>query len=112
MTRLLLDEMYPVRLAENMRAAGFDVLAVLEVDGLPQTPDPGVLEWASKQSRTIVTENVRDFARLSHEPHAGIVLVRASRWPRGGAGLARIEAALRTRLSSDAPISVHTVEWL
>lgn len=111
-TRLLLDEMYPIALAENLRGARFDVLAVLEVDGLPRTTDPGLLEWASQHDRAIVTENVDDFARLSHEPHAGIILVRAPRWPRGGAGMARLEAALRGRLSSDVRVSIHVVEWL
>lgn len=112
MTRLLLDEMYPVPLAANLRRAGFDVLAVLEVHDLPQTPDPHLLEWATEHGCTIVTENVDDFARLSQETHAGIILVRAARWPRVGAGMTRLEAALRTRLASGVLVLPGAVEWL
>lgn len=88
---VILDEMYPVALAARLRAKGLDVLAALEIDGLPASSDPVLLEWATRHERTVVTENVRDFARLSHGPHAGIILVHARRWPprRPGSGTTR-----------------------
>lgn len=111
-TRLLLNEMYPIRLAANLRAQGIDVLAVLEVDDLSESSDLDLLRWAGQHDRCIVTENVDDFARLSHGPHAGFVLVAARRWPRTGAGLARLETALVARLSAETPVSPDVVEWL
>lgn len=111
-TRLLLDEMYPIELAANLRAKGFDALAVLEVDGLPASSDLDLLSWARQDDRCIVTENVEDFARLSHGAHNGVLLVRARRWPRTGAGLARLESGLVELLSSEIRMSPDTVDWL
>lgn len=112
MRKVLLDEMYPGALAASLRVRGLDVLAALEVDGLPASTDPVFLEWATQRQRVLVTENVGDFARLSHGPHAGMILVLARRWPRGGVGLGRLEAALAARLSSDVPVPMDAVEWL
>lgn len=104
--------MYPIGLAKSLRTRGFDVLATLEVDGLPTSTDVVVLEWAILHKRAVVTENIRDFARLGHGPHAGIILAQARRWPRDRAGLARLESALGERLLLDVPLSSQAVEWL
>ncbi|MDQ3476628.1 MAG: DUF5615 family PIN-like protein [Actinomycetota bacterium] len=104
--------MYPVALAAGLREKGRDVVAVLEVDGLSASPDSDVLEWATRHQRAVVTENVGDFARLSLGPHAGIILVRARKWPRSGQGLGRLVAALDGRLSAEIPVSTDAAEWL
>jgi Domain of unknown function (DUF5615) len=93
---MLLDEMYPPSLAHKLRADGHDVVAVLDLDvGLASRSDADVLAWAARNERCVVTENVRDFARLaSITPHAGIVFVSPRRFPRTAAGLARLGPAL------------------
>jgi predicted nuclease of predicted toxin-antitoxin system len=59
-TRALLDEMYPSSLAQRLRAAGHDVLAVVDVQvGLGSRFDDDVLAWAARNDRCLVTENVR-----------------------------------------------------
>lgn len=78
--RLLLDAMLSPRLAESLRTAGCDALALGEVDPRPGIPDGEVLAIATDLGRAIVTDNVRDFrgiaaARVigSGSGHAGIV---------------------------------------
>ena len=60
--KLLLDEMYPRRLAEQLRADGHDVVAVVELSDLVGRPD--VTRFARESGRVVVTENVVDYARL------------------------------------------------
>ena len=88
MSGLLLDEMYPPSLAEKLRAQGHDVVAALTVEvGLASRSDDDVLAWAARNRRCVVTENIRDFARLAPiMPHAGIILV-ASLNPGHSAGV-------------------------
>jgi Domain of unknown function (DUF5615) len=95
-TGLLLDEMYPPSLAERLRDHGHDVVAALEVQvGLSSKSDDDVLAWAARNNRCVVTENVRDFARLAPvTPHAGIIFVSSRGFPRTRNGLARLAAAL------------------
>jgi predicted nuclease of predicted toxin-antitoxin system len=56
--RLLLDEMYPRRLAEQLRDAGHDVAAVVERPDLVGRPDVDIARWARERQRVVVTENV------------------------------------------------------
>jgi hypothetical protein len=72
-----------------------------------------VLAWAARNDRCVVTENIRDFARLaSTVPHAGIVFVSAHRFPRTGGGLARLEVALDELLRAGSLPSAGAVHWL
>lgn len=114
MTGLLLDEMYPPSLAAKLRAGGRDVVAALDVEvGLASRSDDDVLAWAARNGRCLVTENVRDFARLAPTvPHAGIVFVSAQRFPRTGTGLSRLGAALEKLLSADGLPPAGGVIWL
>jgi len=85
--RLLLDEMYPLRIADELQRRGHDVLSVHERPGRG-TPDSDVFEFASEAGRALVTENVRDFRPLASarleagNHHAGLVLTASRRWPR------------------------------
>jgi len=114
MTALLLDEMYPPALARQLRENGHDVVAALDVEvGLSSRSDEDVLAWAARNNRCVVTENVRDFARLaSAMPHAGIVFVSSHRFPRTRKGLVRLEAALDELLTGKRLPPPDGVIWL
>ncbi len=96
--RLLLDEMYPRRLAEQLRAEGHDVVAVVELPDLLGQEDAEVARWAC--GRVGVTENVVDHAPLDVDEHAGLLLVNARRWPRTPSCLPRLLTALRSWLDA------------
>ena len=115
LTGLLLDEMYPPVLAQRLRQAGHDVVAVLDIEvGLASKSDEDVLAWAGRNARCVVTENVSDFARLAAQgsPHHGIVFVSGRRFPRTAAGINRIEKALDVMLSSNQLPARDNVVWL
>ncbi len=115
--KLLLDEMYPRRLAEQLRAEGHDV-AVVELPDLVGREDAEVARWAREHGRVVVTENVADYAPLDVDEHAGLLLVNARRWPRIPSGLPRLLTALRSwldvRTGGDERTqrSAGLVEWL
>lgn len=80
--RLLLDaNLSPRRVADRLRDAGHDVLALAQETALEGLPDPQVLELASAQQRVLITRNSRDVAQLARQwaeagrQHAGIVLI-------------------------------------
>lgn len=89
--RLLLDEMYPASIAEQLRARHFDVVSVHEtgLSHLEGAPDEDVFAAAVALRRAIVTENVPDFRRLEvaalsrGQPAPGLVLTTNRRFPRG-----------------------------
>ena len=113
--RLLLDEMYPSRLAVQLRAEGYDVVAVVELVRLVSRTDAEVARWARESDRILVTENVADFASMDIAEHAGLLLVNARRWPRTSSGQPRLLAALRAWLDTRAdrdPKESGLVEWL
>ncbi|MDK3256594.1 DUF5615 family PIN-like protein [Blastococcus capsensis] len=112
--RLLLDEMYPRRLAEQLRAEGHDVVAVVELPDLVGHEDADIARWARQNRRVVVTEKIVDFAPLDVEEHAGLLLVNARRWPRTPSGLPRLLAALHARPGVDdrSRRSAGLVEWL
>ncbi|SFP89163.1 Mut7-C RNAse domain-containing protein [Geodermatophilus dictyosporus] len=113
--RLLLDEMYPRRLAEQLRAAGHDVVAVVELPDLVGREDVEVARSAQETGRIVVTENVRDYAPLDLDAHAGLLLVNGRRWSRAPSGLPRLLAALQAWLDARAggdEARRGVVEWL
>jgi len=114
-TGVLLDEMYPPALAQQLRAAGHDVVAVLDVEvGLAAKTDDDVLAWAARNDRCVVTENVADFARLAQQGfgHAGLIFVSSRRFPRTGSGLQRLAKALDELLSTGAMPERDGLTWL
>lgn len=115
LTGLLLDEMYPPALAQQLRASGHDVVAVLDVEvGLASRTDEDVLAWAARNNRCVMTENVSDFARLAQPGfgHAGILFVSSRRFPRTASGLPRLAKALDELLSSGELPGHDAVGWL
>jgi hypothetical protein len=90
--KLLLDEMYPARLAQALRDRGADAEGVDERSSLRGLSDEELLVVAAREGRALVSENVADFMRLYGEwggagrRHAGIVIALSSRFSRTPAG--------------------------
>lgn len=110
--RLLLDEMFSPALAEALRAEGFDVVAVAGHPVLASAPDADVASWAALEDRRIVTENVRDFARLVDQdnPARRVLFTSSRRFPRSRRNPRPLVAALRAWLETPSPSP--PVDWL
>lgn len=115
--RLLLDEHYPARLAERLRALGCDAVAVQERPDLRGRADAELLRRMRAEGRVIVTEDRGDFGRLlkrRHDElgdHAGLVLVVPGRFPRTPAGLEALAEALHA-LAAAAPTDAAVPGWV
>jgi hypothetical protein len=98
--KLLLDEMYSPALADALRAADVDARTVVEL-GIAGSSDPEVFAAAISDGRTLLTENVADFARISVEHvvagrhHPGVLIALSSRFSRRTAGIGSLVAATR-----------------
>jgi predicted nuclease of predicted toxin-antitoxin system len=93
-TRFLLNEMWSAEIARQLSRRGLDVVAATE---LPRryrgVPDDEVFARAQVDGRTIVTDNVGDFARLvadaagRGEPHCGVVFALRPAFDRARPGV-------------------------
>lgn len=106
--KLLLDEMYPPVVAEQLRARGHDVVSVHDPEyrRLEGAPDEEVFAAALAEEWALVTENVPDFRRLEAdalargEAHATLVFTSNRQFPRGEPGtIGRLVEALHGLLS-------------
>ena len=76
--KLYLDHDISYRIAEQLRAQGYDAVGAWEV-GNAELPDQAQLEYAADQRRVLVTFNVQDFVPLylewwnAGQHHSGIV---------------------------------------
>lgn len=81
--------MSPAVVAEQLRARGHDVEAVVEAADLRSLPDEEIFAVAQSAHRSVATENVRDFVALAAElaaageGHHGLILLDARSYPRG-----------------------------
>jgi len=94
MARLLADEDFHRRAADELIALGHDVLTA-QAAGLSGLQDPDVLAFATVNGRAVLTHNRRHFIRLhtTAQPHAGIIVCsRDDTDPIGLAG--RVHAAI------------------
>ena len=75
--RILADENIPDQSIPLLRASGHDVLWVREEQ--PSTDDPDVLDWATRESRLLITLD-KDFGELSQRLRQpapfGVILFR------------------------------------
>jgi hypothetical protein len=98
--KLLLDEMYSPSLAEALRVADVDARTVIEL-GLGGSSDPEVFAAAIADGRTLLTENVADFTRISADHlgaghhHPGVLIALSSRFSRRAAGIGPLVIAIR-----------------
>jgi hypothetical protein len=104
-TALLLDEMLPPKVAQQLVEAGHDVRAISADPSLRGMPDAEVLELATRERRVLVNDNVKDFAVLNvswaaaGRLHPGMVFVSSKTFPAGRHRAARLASALRRRLA-------------
>ena len=98
--KVLLDEMYPTRVAVALRAHGIEATTVAEL-GLAGSADPEVFAAALAGGYVLLTENVGDFTRPAAEHgsagrhHEGLLIALSSRFSRQPAGTAALVAAVR-----------------
>jgi len=81
--RFLADESCDFRVIKALQAAGHDVMAVVDV--APGSDDGAVIEMATREHRTFITED-RDFGQLvyaSARTTAGVMLLRFPARARG-----------------------------
>jgi hypothetical protein len=98
--KVLLDEMYPARLAAALCAEGIQATIVSEL-GLAGCADPDVFAAAVASGYAVLTENVGDFTRLAAEHstagghHHGLLIALSSRFSRQQAGSVALVAAVK-----------------
>ena len=118
MVRLLLDEMFSGLIAEQLRAKGHDVLAVVTDPALVGLSDDQILAHAADTGRALVTANIKDFMpldaryRAASQNHAGLILVSAKTFPQDRAFTAVIISALSALLDRPARIQPGHVVFL
>lgn len=83
--KALLDEQLSPQIAQGLRSRGLDVDSVKEREDLVARSDEELLEVADRESRALVTNNVKDFRPLAAERvadgrgHAGLILLPSRR---------------------------------
>lgn len=100
MARLLADEDFSMRVVEELRSLGHDVIRVQEVGlGDIGTSDDDVLKFATDQARCLLTFNRWDFIRLHqlNQAHAGIIVCTRDKDAKGQAG--RIDQSIVAQAS-------------
>jgi Domain of unknown function (DUF5615) len=115
---LLLDEMFSDTIAQQLRAKGHDVLAVVADPSLVSLPDDQVLSRAAATGRTLVTANIKDFMpldaryRAAGQTHAGLILVSAKTFPQNRSFTSAITNALAALLDEREQIQAGQVTFL
>ncbi|MGO9221626.1 MAG: DUF5615 family PIN-like protein [Streptosporangiaceae bacterium] len=115
---LLLDEMLSGVIAEQLRAKGHDVLAVVADPALIALPDEQILAHAASTGRALVTANIKDFIpldaryRAASQVHAGLILVSAETFPQDRSYTAAISNALSALLDQSGQVQAGRVTFL
>jgi Domain of unknown function (DUF5615) len=115
---LLLDEMLSGVIAEELRAKGHDVLAVVADPALVALPDDQILAHAASRGRALVTANIKDFVpldaryRAADQTHAGLILVSSKTFPQDRTYTAAITSALSVLLSHSTRLRPGQVVFL
>lgn len=103
---LLLDEMFSDAIAQQLRAKGHDVIAVVADPALVSLPDDQVLAYAASAGRALVTANIKDCMpldgqyRAAGQSHAGLILVSTKAFPQDRSFAGAIASALATLLDT------------
>lgn len=112
-TRLLLDEMFAPRIAEELRRRGHDVLALVADAELRSLSDPEVYAWAGEHGRRVVTENVKDFRPLvATGAGCGVLFTSSRGFPRSRRNLGPLIDAIDRWLVAPASPPLATEHWL
>jgi hypothetical protein len=118
--KLLIDEMYPPSIAEQLRDRGGDVQAVTERPEVRAHADADIFALAQQEQRAVVTENVADFSIIASgydqrgQAHHGLILVAPGSYPRGRRGTIGRMVAELDRLLDEHPDTAPTSprHWL
>jgi len=82
--RASLDDHLSPQIAQVLRHAGYDVVAVADRDHLVARSDRMIFEVASSERRAVVTNHIKDFRPLASEwlaqgrTHGGLILLPSS----------------------------------
>lgn len=103
--KLLVDEMYPPAIAEQLRERDRNADAVTERPELRALADADLFALAQAEQRAVVTEDVADFSVIADDydlrgrAHFGLILVPSGTYPRGSpATIGRMVNALERLL--------------
>jgi predicted nuclease of predicted toxin-antitoxin system len=113
--RYFLDEMLSSVIADLTRRGGIDTVALHEV-GQEGARDRGVLSFAAREGRCLVTVNHRDFTSITTEffeqglPHAGVLLIAGSVPTNAYAAIAA--ALIRFAQENPDGLQPYEVRWL
>ena len=105
-------------IAEHIRNAGGDAIAVSESVDLRQSTDAALLELAARESRVLVTDNVKDFRALEKawlaqgQLHAGLIYIHSKAYPMTRGRMGSIAAALLARHHANTWPQPGTSDWL
>jgi len=115
---LLLDEMFSEAIAQQLRAKGHDVRAVVADPSLASLPDDQILARAAATGRALVTANIKDFMpldaqyRAAGQAHAGLILVSAKTFPQNRSYTTAVMSALAAFLDERERIEASQVTFL
>ena len=115
---LLLDEMFSDTIAQQLRAKGHDVLAVVADPSMVSLPDDQILSRAAATGRALVTANIKDFMpldaqyRAAEQAHAGLILVSARTFPQNRSYTTAVTSALAALLDQTGQIQPGQVTFL
>jgi hypothetical protein len=115
--KALIDEQLSPLIAELLRQAGHDVVAVTERGDLRGTSDRVVLDVATTEGRAVITNNVKDFRPLAAErlaqgrTHGGLILLPSKR-TRTRAAVASLAAAIEKVLHDHPDGLANSERWI
>jgi len=104
--RLLIDEHYSPRIAEELRRREYDVVAVSERIELRGLSDDALFALMPAERRAILTENTDDFvsivraATVRGTDHFGVIFTSPRQFPRTGRAIGRLVGALDAFLAA------------
>ena len=116
--RLLLDEMFPKAMADQLNAKGHDVRAVVADPEFAGLPDEDILIGATEAGRALVTANIKDFMpidaryRAANRAHAGLIMVSSKTFPQSRAYVTAVTTALDVLLAAEGGIQAGGVVFL
>lgn len=116
--RLLLDEMFHPRIADELAKRGHDCRSAVADPALRQRSDADLMAVAAAESRTLVTNNVTDFERLRRDRAADgsavppLIYTSDASFPRDRRFLGRLIEALDAAVKTDAVSQHGGVLWL
>ena len=115
---ILLDKMFSGTIAQQLRAKGHDVQAVVADPSLASLPDDQILPHAAATGRALVTANIKDFMpldarhRAAGQAHAGLILVPAKTFPQNRSYTTAVTSALAAFLHEHERIETSQVTFL